>query len=308
MGGSEGSDAVTQVLVVDDQAVDRRVAGVQVEKLGAEAVYAEGGQEALDIIARARPDVVLTDLQMPGMGGLELVETIREEHADLPVILMTAFGSEDLAAAALRAGATNYLTKRRLDKDLGEALRSAISVGQVARLGRTVFDTLRSTSASFVLGHEPGTADALVNHLSAQLKTFGFCSRTQRMQMRSALLEALRNAIDHGNLELDSELRETSDDAYQQAGVERAAVEPYSSRRTYVGTELTPEKVTYVVRDEGQGFSPDDLPDPRDPENLVRASGRGVMLMRMFMDEVSFNEIGNEVTLTMLRGDEDDDE
>ena len=57
----------------------------------------------------------------------------------------------------------------------------------------------------------------------------------------------------------------------------------------------------FVIRDDGQGFDPARLPDPTDPELLERTSGRGVFLMRAFMDEVSFNETGNEATLTKRR-------
>jgi anti-sigma regulatory factor (Ser/Thr protein kinase) len=57
----------------------------------------------------------------------------------------------------------------------------------------------------------------------------------------------------------------------------------------------------FVIRDEGPGFDPSTLPDPTDPENLLRPCGRGVMLMRTFMNEVTFNDRGNEVTLIWRR-------
>ena len=66
------------------------------------------------MIAAEKPDIVVSDLQMPEMDGLELVETIRREHPGLPVILMTAHGSEETAIQALRKGATNYVAKRNL--------------------------------------------------------------------------------------------------------------------------------------------------------------------------------------------------
>jgi len=60
---------------------------------------------------------------------------------------------------------------------------------------------------------------------------------------------------------------------------------------------LTAFQAVFVVRDEGHGFDFGSLPDPTEPENIELASGRGVLLMRSFMDEVMFNEIGNEVTM-----------
>ena len=64
---------------------------------------------------------------------------------------------------------------------------------------------------------------------------------------------------------------------------------------------LTPEEIEVVIRDEGPGFDPSKLPDPTDPKNVDRPCGRGVMLMRAFMDEVLYNSQGNEVTLRRNR-------
>ena len=61
--------------------------------------------------------------------------------------------------------------------------------------------------------------------------------------------------------------------------------------------KLCREEAVFVVQDEGPGFDPSSLPDPTEPANLERVSGRGVLLMRTFMDEVSYNQVGNEVTL-----------
>ena len=71
-------------------------------------------------------------------------------------------------------------------------------------------------------------------------------------------------------------------------------------RRVYVEAHLSRTEARFIVRDEGSGFDPGTLPDPRDPENLLKVSGRGVLIMRTFMDEVRFNSNGNEVTLVKL--------
>jgi len=60
---------------------------------------------------------------------------------------------------------------------------------------------------------------------------------------------------------------------------------------------LTKDEATFIIRDEGAGFDPNDLPDPTAPENLIRASGRGILLIRTFMDDVCFNDKGNEITM-----------
>ena len=103
------------VLVVDDTAVDRRLAGGLLEKSGnMEVAYANNGVEALNFIGDQKPDLVLTDLQMPDIDGLKLVTTITDEYPGLPVVLMTAHGSENAAAQALANGAACYVPKSEL--------------------------------------------------------------------------------------------------------------------------------------------------------------------------------------------------
>jgi anti-sigma regulatory factor (Ser/Thr protein kinase) len=63
---------------------------------------------------------------------------------------------------------------------------------------------------------------------------------------------------------------------------------------------LTSESAQFKIRDEGPGFDPQTLPDPTDPEYLERPSGRGVLLMKSFMDKVTYNDSGNEVTMTKV--------
>src|SRR5262245_6293571 len=119
---------MTKVLVVDDNAFDRNLAGKLLEKdSGLTAVYASDGKEGLDVIDREQPALVLTDMQMPEMTGLELVEEIKSKHPNLPVILMTAHGSEDIAIQALRKGAASYVPKRDLAKDLVETVENLLA-------------------------------------------------------------------------------------------------------------------------------------------------------------------------------------
>src|SRR4051812_8454158 len=83
------------VLVVDDSAIDRHLAGAIVQKQeGWKASFAGNGVEALASLKSQQPDLVLTDMLMPEMDGLELVQAIRSQYPLLPVILMTAHGSE----------------------------------------------------------------------------------------------------------------------------------------------------------------------------------------------------------------------
>src|SRR5438477_8842365 len=116
------------VLVVDDSAMDRHLAGAIVQKMGGwQASFAGHGVEALAMLEKQRPDVVLTDMLMPEMDGLQLVQAIRSKYPMVPVILMTAHGSEDIAIQALQKGAASYVPKKSLARDLAETLESVLA-------------------------------------------------------------------------------------------------------------------------------------------------------------------------------------
>jgi serine/threonine-protein kinase RsbW len=93
--------------------------------------------------------------------------------------------------------------------------------------------------------------------------------------LRLSVEEALSNAIRHGNLY----------DTHKKVGVR------YS---------VSPDRIDIYVTDEGRGFSPHEVPDPTAPENLENPSGRGIMLMRAYMNQVEFNESGNQIHLVKL--------
>jgi hypothetical protein len=107
----------------------------------------------------------------------------------------------------------------------------------------------------------------------------------------------MTNAILHGNLGLTSELRETNEKEYYRQVAERRTQSPWCERRVHIGVTLNGQEAVFVVRDEGEGFDRELLPDPTDPANLERVSGRGLLLIQTFMDRVEHNERGNQITM-----------
>ncbi|MFH1755433.1 MAG: response regulator, partial [Candidatus Latescibacterota bacterium] len=87
------------ILVVDDCKEDREIASRCLQEHGVKTLFAENGREALKILAKQRLDAVLTDLHMPEMDGLQLVERMRLDYSNVPVVVMTAVGTAHAAAA-----------------------------------------------------------------------------------------------------------------------------------------------------------------------------------------------------------------
>ncbi len=290
-----------RILVVDDSKETRDLAGECLRDHGMTPVFARNGLEAVRAIEEHAPDAILTDLHVPGMGGLELVRFVRGKYAGLPVVLMTSEGTEETAVNALRAGALSYVPKTRLRDNLCAAMSMVMAAVEERRYRDRTRALLDHSEASFVLGYEMDGPNALISHLQGNLRQVNFCDDTELFQVGTALAESFNNAIDHGNLELDSALREDGMDLYMRVRQERATQAPYRDRRVRVTERLTPDVVSYRVRDEGKGFNISCVPDPLHPDCLLKASGRGLLLLRTFMDDVTFNDAGNEVTMTRHR-------
>ena len=289
---------MTTVLVVDDSAGDRRLVGELLKDDGdLQVEYAADGAQALAKMERALPDLVVTDLVMPEINGLELVAAVRNSYPLVPVILTTSKGSEEIAVQALKQGAASYVPKRTLAWELLDTVRGVLAVSCRERGHTRLMGCMTKSDCAFALENDYTLFGPLVSYLQEEVTRMGLCDEAERTRIGVALEEALANALYHGNLEVGSRLREEDGRAYCELVERRRLQAPYRARQIHVEATLSRKQASVVVRDEGSGFDPSALPDPTRPGNLEKVSGRGVLLMRTFMDEVIYNELGNAVML-----------
>ncbi len=121
------------ILIVDDEPNYLIVLEELLEDEGFQVFTANNGEDALQVCKESDLDLVLTDMQMPGMGGMELLEQIKRQSPELPVIMMTAFGEVDKAVAAMQAGSFNFLTKPFKNDELLANINKAIEHHSVLR-------------------------------------------------------------------------------------------------------------------------------------------------------------------------------
>ncbi|MGH7848485.1 MAG: sigma-54-dependent transcriptional regulator [Candidatus Binatia bacterium] len=122
-----------RVLVVDDDAASRRLAEVRLRALECQVATAADGQEAMAAIRHQTPALVLLDLQMPRMGGMDLLRKLHEEEIDIPVIVITAHGSIEAAVEAMKEGACDFLPKPFDPKHLEIVVRKALQTQGLKR-------------------------------------------------------------------------------------------------------------------------------------------------------------------------------
>jgi anti-anti-sigma factor len=305
----EAVDFVTRqnvdILVVDDSEVDRCLIGGLVRANPDYRVdFADGGKTALERIRESVPDLVITDLIMPGMNGLELVSELSELFPSVPVILLTAHGNEKIAFEALERGAASYVPKSRQTEKLLETIERVISRKKACH-GRTPLrECPAKIDCTFYLDNDPARVRPTVDLIQYNLAAIGAGSNMDQIRIGIALEEALYNAIYHGNLEISEKEFAAARASNQAAAIEqlvsdRKRQDHFKDRRIVVDVHITSHTARFVIRDDGLGFDRRVVSRPA-TSCFELGENRGTMLMTALMDEVLYNEAGNQVTLIKI--------
>ena len=283
------------VLVVDDTAVDRRLAGGLLENApDLNVCYAHNGNEALLQIGNELPDLVLTDLQMPDLDGLQLVNSITERYPDVPVVLMTAHGSEVIAAQALASGAASYVPKSDLADNLVETVMHILAMSDSDARYKKLMRSARKVDFEFELDNDLKVIDPLVDLIQQVVASQDLLDSTERVRMCVAIEHALQNAMIRGNLEISREDHPVVNATLVE---EKAEEDRFKGRKVYFRFLIANGVCDFVVRDEGNGFDVSTVPSAADPEAFKDGIGRGLVLIQAFMDQVEFAEEGREVRM-----------
>ncbi len=140
----------SRVLVADDEANARRILEILLRKLGCEVFSAADGKAALDIVRESPVDLLITDLNMPGMSGLELLTALRSNGHTFPVIVVTAYGTVENAVAAMKLGAFDFII-RPLDVEQVEiVIRRALEVRRVHQENVFLRDEMNKDWGEFI--------------------------------------------------------------------------------------------------------------------------------------------------------------
>ncbi len=289
---------MSTLLVVDDSAVDRKlVTGVLKREPSWSVISCENGKQAVALLKPPLPDLIVTDLQMPEMNGVELVDVVKEEWPFIPIILLTAKGSESIAVDALQRGAATYVPKRRMGHDLVDAVHRILAFVETDRHGERLCHYLCESTQVFELRNDLEQLEQLTRHVQQQLRCVPLGDETERLRVSLTFEEALRNSCLHGNLEMN-DATEMSRDELLQAIKSRSSGRPYSHRHVRVTVKIDRSGAEFTIQDEGVGFDHRSQLDAAVLDDQEYASTRGLALMRTIFDDVSFNEVGNQIKLT----------
>jgi len=293
------------VLVVDDTSVDRcLVEGLLKRRVGFDVESVPDALTALDRVQARRPDVVVTDLQMPQMNGLDLVTILRERFPELPVVLITAHGSEALAVEAIEIGVASYVPKTQLVDRLLPTIDQILDAASADRGYREFQSSLQDARLRFVVGMQPQVLDHVTEVARGMAASVGLCDAYEQLRLAVALQGLFQLCFHAGNLELPVERLDELDlpnSPIHTIIAQRREELPYSARQLHVEFELTRMAGHFFVRHEGRPFDASIFADGTERRDLPARHFRGLVLLRAFATELSLVDDGQSIVMVRQR-------
>jgi serine/threonine-protein kinase RsbW len=255
-----------RILIVDNNDELRVLLEQALGRLGHEVVVTGEREKALRRDDLDSFDLIISDLSEAEVNG----EPISELHRKHLVTPLSAQNNGVGVIKAFKMGAANYLRVPYNRDELREIVEQTL-----ANKHRYVDDTSAFSHVhekiEFELPSDLALMNGVLEYLQERVAKLGLI-RPERSNLFVALDEAFVNAVKHGN---KNDL----------------------TKLVKITAELSPKEAAFTVEDEGEGFNIQEIPNPCDPENLFRTSGRGVLLIYNIMDEVEYNAQGNRVKM-----------
>jgi len=288
-----------KVLVVEDDEISRTIVTTVTGEAGYEVMEACNGVEALSLFESFQPDLVFSDISMPEMDGLQLLEKIRKKSHDVIVIMTTGHGTAEYTLKALQLHANDYLVKPIPARNILTALAKYEDVVASRSIEREVLGLILHRQLTMRMGNRPEIAAKVADRLL--LETEGRIPLAERLGIRLGLVEIILNAIEHGNLAITYEEKtralSAGPDGFLELVERRMESAPYKDRSVLIRFLMDGDRCEWTITDEGDGFDWTKIPDPNDPQNLLAMHGRGLLMTRLNFDEVVYEGRGNQVTL-----------
>jgi CheY-like chemotaxis protein len=259
-----------QVLIVDDDREVMTMLADIVRELNLTPVTASHGQEAMEKLKGQKIDLIITDLVMPKMDGLELIKQSRQLNAKIPIAVISGHGEAQNVIEALNRGAYNFVSKPFTIKEIEAIIKKGLRLREFSLGTHKILEGIRNYT-EINIPNNPHYLPPATLYIVRECQWRGIDDEDQLSNVSVCADELLTNALIHGN-ELDED------------------------KKISIQLVFDSEKFTMSFEDEGRGFDYHKLMAALSAEQVVPPTKRGLFIVKSLMDELSFNESGNKVT------------
>jgi len=285
-----------KVLVVEDDYSSRELLRICIEKEGYQCQTANDGVDGFNLFKKFNPDLIISDVRMPHMNGIELLESIRKISKDVIIVFITGHGNEELALQALQLGANNYLKKPVDITEIKTITNRYYDVIKSKALQSNIVDLIRHREMEIEIDSDMNLVQSLANYLSE--KTGNFFDSKEKMRIELGLNELLINAIEHGNWEIsyDEKNQALLDDRIGALYKAKREHPDNIQKKVLVKYKQSEKFCEWIITDSGKGFDWKLIPNPSNAQ-LTRINGRGILLSKLQFDEFEYMGKGNIVRI-----------
>jgi len=261
-----------RILIVDANAELRTLLEEVLSDLGHEVVATGSRDEAVAREDLEDFDLIISDLTDDADGGVQILSEIKRKRLLVPIVVTSEESHQHGIVKAFKLGAANFLRRPYDDQELRSIVEKTLGYKLRFVEDLKVLPFVHE-KIEFELPSDLSLMNGVLHYLNERVARLGVIKPDQS-NLFIALDEAFVNAVKHGNRNDPRKL-------------------------VRIIAELSPKEARFTIEDEGEGFKVSEIPDPRDPANLFKTSGRGVLLIYNIMDEVKYNERGNRLTMVM---------
>jgi len=259
-----------RILIVEGNSELRTVLAEALAEMGHEVVTASDRAEAVGRDDLEDFDLIISDLAEYADSGVQIVSELKRQRLFVPIVVTSEEAQHAGIVKAFKLGATNFVRKPYdkdelrgiVEKTLGYKLRFVEDLKVLPYVREHI---------EFELPSDLSLMNGVLHYIIERVAALGVI-KPDTSNLFIALDEAFVNAVKHGNRNDPNKL-------------------------VRITADLSAREAKFQIEDEGEGFDVNAIPDPLDPSNLFKTSGRGVLLIYNIMDEVEYNERGNRLTM-----------
>ena len=291
------SEVMSKILIIHDHVETISVLHEFFQSQCVESITVGTAHEALELLKEQSFFAVFCALVLPRMGGLEFINEMREVHETTPIVIIAGQSDTDGILASLDSGAFAFLTKPLTLASVHAMYHRLLQADENLCCDDYCLENIVSESQTLEIGNNFESVFGIISFITQHLPFYNLTTKDEYITMKLMLAKALENAIFYGNLELSQDLKQQDFYQFLQEAEKRRQMEDYKYRRVHISYELNTNSAKYIFRDEGKGFDHREVPDPKTAEGIFQANYSGLVSIRHFMDEVFWNERGNQMTI-----------